>query len=681
MAQPAIALRLPLPGLARRREVWLAVGLGFLAAFLVLAALLADDRIPAVDRDVSNWIRGIDFFAWDAMVSVGEALTGSPWGVIVWFAAVAGFWASGRPVEAIVLAFAAAIWVPKAIAEELVDRTRPILDGIEGSTLAEGGSFPSGHMTAGFAVYGMLAVIAVVRLQGWRPRAFAIFVAAAVLTLSAFSRVVDGVHWPSDVLGGFLLGLAWVAGVTVLYLDMRRDQVSIPGLDLLRRMRRRGRPAAPADRDIAGSIASTVYLDREAGTATKVYRPPRAVRWMYWAAFQSSFPYATREEALRTAAAVRELTGLLTQYWTGDNMVAGVTEIRCERGEFYFVTELVEGEEPRDNAEVRDVLLTLRRRFGEAGLATWQIDAENPHAYTNFIRTADGKLHIIDLESTLVPLIQPLNLLPAMFRMGRVPTFDDVDYAQLHRYVDERREDIAASLGAGGVEQLDSAIAAAEACAAAWKGAELNLWGRGAHRVWHWIDWERRSGPIRRRFGQSEDLALRFIMQPLDRWVAEGWITAEGAEGIRESLRSDGARKVLRFLGMHVAVSFTPGPPGTRSALRFGTVVALRTRDTFRYHQAEISREEFNESRRTHTWLVAIVGLVPAFGAGAYLLSPQMRRCSYIAPLVFDRMLHRLPFRLYYRRRLHRFTVERAVRSLGLTEAPSASRVQLVSTD
>ncbi len=285
-------------------------------------------------------------------------------------------------------------------------------------------------------------------------------------------------------------------------------------------------------------------------------------------------------------------------------MVAGVTEIRCERGEFLFVTELVEGEEPRDNAEVRDVLLRLRRHFADAGLATWQIDAENPHAYTNFIRTADGKLHIIDLESTLVPLIQPLNLLPRMFRMGRIPTFDDVDYDQLHRYVDERRVEITASLGAAGVEQLAAAIATAEACAAEWKGAEPNLWGRGAHRVWHWIDWERRSGPVRRRFGQSEDLALRFVMQPLDRWVAEGWITAEGAEAIRESLQSDGARKVLRFLGMHVAVSFTPGPPGTRSALRFGTVVALRMRDKFRYHQAEISPDEYSESRRTHTFLV-----------------------------------------------------------------------------
>ena len=58
---------------------------------------------------------------------------------------------------------------------------------------------------------------------------------------------------------------------------------------------------------------------------------------------------------------------------------------------------------------------------------------------------------------------------------------------------------------------------------------------------------------------------------------------------------------------------------------------------------------------------MAFVGLVPLLGAGPYLLSPQMRRCSYIVPLAFDRVLHRIRFRLYSRWRLHRFTVERAV--------------------
>ena len=59
---------------------------------------------------------------------------------------------------------------------------------------------------------------------------------------------------------------------------------------------------------------------------------------------------------------------------------------------------------------------------------------------------------------------------------------------------------------------------------------------------------------------------------------------------------------------------------------------------------------------------------VPAFRAGAYLLSPRRRSCSYVVPLTFDRVLHRLPFRPYSRRRLHRFTIEGALRSLALGE-------------
>ena len=80
------------------------------------------------------------------MVSMGEALTGSPLAVVIWIGAVAFFWASGRPVEAIVLAFAAAIWLPKGIAEELVARERPPFPGVD----ANGHSFPSGHITAGY---------------------------------------------------------------------------------------------------------------------------------------------------------------------------------------------------------------------------------------------------------------------------------------------------------------------------------------------------------------------------------------------------------------------------------------------------------------------------------------------------------------------------------------------------
>ena len=49
---------------------------------------------------------------------------------------------------------------------------------------------------------------------------------------------------------------------------------------------------------IENSIASVVVLDPEAGTATKVYKPPPVVRLLYWLAFQAKFPYEGNAIAL-----------------------------------------------------------------------------------------------------------------------------------------------------------------------------------------------------------------------------------------------------------------------------------------------------------------------------------------------------------------------------------------------
>ena len=49
---------------------------------------------------------------------------------------------------------------------------------------------------------------------------------------------------------------------------------------------------------IEGSIASTVILDPDRGTATKMYAPPRLVSLLYWLAFQAKFPYQHNRAAL-----------------------------------------------------------------------------------------------------------------------------------------------------------------------------------------------------------------------------------------------------------------------------------------------------------------------------------------------------------------------------------------------
>jgi membrane-associated phospholipid phosphatase len=90
----------------------------------------------------------------------------------------------------------------------LVERSRPVLDVPVGH--APGWSFPSGHAQAAM-------VTALVLLLALTPLVFGAWVrvlwgAAAVLVLGiGFSRIALGVHFVSDVVGGYLLGLVYVA--------------------------------------------------------------------------------------------------------------------------------------------------------------------------------------------------------------------------------------------------------------------------------------------------------------------------------------------------------------------------------------------------------------------------------------------------------------------------------------
>jgi undecaprenyl-diphosphatase len=94
------------------------------------------------------------------------------------------------------------------VLKDTFDRPRPVVvDAVQEVTSL---SFPSGHATSSFIVYGVLAYI-VSRLAPQRSVRIAIWSAAAFMIVAVgFSRMYLGVHYPTDVAGGFLVGLAWV---------------------------------------------------------------------------------------------------------------------------------------------------------------------------------------------------------------------------------------------------------------------------------------------------------------------------------------------------------------------------------------------------------------------------------------------------------------------------------------
>lgn len=90
-------------------------------------------------------------------------------------------------------------------------------------------SFPSGHAMASATIYLTLAALLSRMVEDRRSKAYVIGVALFVAILVGCSRVYLGVHWPSDVLAGWMVGLGWaVLCWTVTFQLQRKGAVEKP---------------------------------------------------------------------------------------------------------------------------------------------------------------------------------------------------------------------------------------------------------------------------------------------------------------------------------------------------------------------------------------------------------------------------------------------------------------------
>lgn len=87
--------------------------------------------------------------------------------------------------------------------KDIFQRSRPTVNPL---VVEKSFSYPSGHSMSNMALYTMLALLLITYLKGSRARIPAAAASIVMALLIGLSRIYLGVHYPSDVAGGFLMG-------------------------------------------------------------------------------------------------------------------------------------------------------------------------------------------------------------------------------------------------------------------------------------------------------------------------------------------------------------------------------------------------------------------------------------------------------------------------------------------
>jgi undecaprenyl-diphosphatase len=189
-----------------------------LLAALILAALVvfARSKTGAVHRldvstanDLNRYLAGHrgQVHLWKAVTDIGGPST---WRVLAAVAVVV-LWVRRQRRAAMFVAVAMiGAAVLSGVTKALIGRARPIVK--VPVDRVGGGSFPSGHALTSFAAVGALLLLLLPVLStAWR----AVLVSAAVVVVAAvgFSRLILGVHYVTDVLGGWLIAGLWLAAL------------------------------------------------------------------------------------------------------------------------------------------------------------------------------------------------------------------------------------------------------------------------------------------------------------------------------------------------------------------------------------------------------------------------------------------------------------------------------------
>lgn len=172
------------------------------------AALLAGDFIGPIDAAIRHWVQMLHDDAFVRLATFITSMANVETVIAVTLVAAGLLWAQApRPHLAGLVISVIGSQAATYMAKYAIGRERPQFESFASAATP---SFPSAHASAAVAAYGFIVYVIVRRLPAGRARFEVTYWGSLFIVLIAASRIVLGVHYASDVLGGLLLGLFWL---------------------------------------------------------------------------------------------------------------------------------------------------------------------------------------------------------------------------------------------------------------------------------------------------------------------------------------------------------------------------------------------------------------------------------------------------------------------------------------
>jgi membrane-associated phospholipid phosphatase len=187
-------------------------------AFMILFVFASQVPYFGFDLTVARAVQSFHPYWWDVLMRFVSGLGFNPLVYILAGLTILFVYTVGLRWEAVMLLFAAVgVSILGAVVKIVVHRDRPSSALVHVLEILHDYSFPSGH-TLLFTAFGgfLLFLIYTLTPHSWS-RTIGLIFLGGLIALVGLSRVYEGEHWPSDVLGGYLLGSLWLVITIYIY--------------------------------------------------------------------------------------------------------------------------------------------------------------------------------------------------------------------------------------------------------------------------------------------------------------------------------------------------------------------------------------------------------------------------------------------------------------------------------